>query len=116
MQQEHVKPHSVYVSERCEWSKKIQKELMESGLIDMFSVVSVESSKVPFPPQITSVPTILADNNQILAGKEAFAWIEREKTKAVATYDFNETTGIGFSMVEDDSFSTHHQQNFTYIV
>jgi predicted thioredoxin/glutaredoxin len=115
MQQEHVKPHSLYVSDRCEWSKKIQKDLMEAGLMDTFTVVSIESAKVPFPPQITSVPTILADNKQILTGKEAFAWIEREKTKAVSTFDFAEASGIGFSMVEDDSFATHHQQNFTYI-
>lgn len=115
MQQEHIKPHALYVSDRCEWSKKIQQSLLEAGMADLFSVVSVEAAKVPFPPQIISVPTMVVDGQQILTGKEAFGWIEREKSNAVVNFDFAEARGIGFSMIEDEGCLTHHQQNFTYI-
>jgi hypothetical protein len=109
-----LKPHTLYTSDRCEWSKRMVSMISEADLMYSFNLVTVESG-VPFPPQVTSVPTVVAHGQKLLAGNEAFAWLKNEMSTQVKNWDFQEAQGLSYSMTEDDEGRQVHTQNFTYI-
>lgn len=67
-------PHTLFIKADCRYCMLMKNSLEDAGILGDFSVVDVSVTPVN-PRQITHVPTIIADHQHKLTGRDAFAWV-----------------------------------------
>ena len=67
-------PHTLFIKAHCQYCTLMENSLEDAGILGDFSVVDVEATPVN-PRHITHVPTIIADHQHKLTGRDAFAWV-----------------------------------------
>ena len=67
-------PHTLFIKAECRYCTLIKNSLEDAGLLGDFSIVDVGATPVN-PRQISHVPTIVADRQHKLTGRDAFAWV-----------------------------------------
>lgn len=99
-------PHTLFIKASCRYCTLMKNSLEDAGLLGEFSVVDVSVTPVN-PRQISHVPTIIADHQHKLVGRDAFAWVAdyiNKSPQCMMTSSSGKCTGW-------DSMSSH----FTFI-
>lgn len=75
-------PHTLFVKSGCRYCTLMMNEITQNDMQGEFHVINVDSATVD-TSRIRNVPTIIADHQQVLEGREAFAWLNNRKASAV---------------------------------
>lgn len=63
--------HVLFVRDGCKYCELMQRELLEHGALHEFETIDVGAQATG----ITTVPTIFANRQRPLRGRDAFAWV-----------------------------------------
>jgi glutaredoxin len=107
----NVPQNTLFSSSTCNYCKLFMKELNKNMMIDQFNIVDIE--KTPFDvSKIQVVPTIVVNNNRVLAGRNAFAWLQNELKNMVTGV---ETFGVSSAFTYVDEKRGEYSMSSPYI-
>ena len=72
MPEEAPAPHTLFTRPDCKYCSLLLKEMDQGGVMSEFKVIDVTQHNVP---QVTHVPTLIADHQKQMTGREAISWI-----------------------------------------
>lgn len=68
-------PHTLFIKQNCRYCALLRASLDDAGLMGDFAIVDVDVTPVN-PQQVSHVPTIVADRQRAMSGRDAFAWAQ----------------------------------------
>lgn len=101
-----TEPHTLFYSNQCTYCTMMMDMIQRGDLSNEFKKVDVHSEPVDLS-RIRSVPTIIADHQQMMVGKEAFAWLQNKIKTTVTPHSYSISKGgfdsmsCPFSYIED---------------
>ena len=81
-------PHTLFVKNGCRYCSLMMNEITQSDMQGEFHIINVDSATVD-TSRIRNVPTIIADHQQMLEGRDAFAWLNNRKASAVQCMSYS---------------------------
>lgn len=113
-------PHTLFSSHQCRYCKIFLSEITRLNIIDTFNIVDVLRTPMD-TSKIKVVPTIVINNQRVLSGRDAFAWLENEKKNIVIGVDATDVkdgfagASTAFTFISDDSAQSAMSCSFSDI-
>jgi hypothetical protein len=86
--------------------------LMNAYDFGSFKRVDVQRNQIP--PQITSVPTIVDDSNNLYVGSQTFDFMESKKGVQPYSFDVTNLTNKGFSYISENPLEMFYCENTNF--
>lgn len=74
--------HTLFTSTKCRYCTMLLDEINRAGMISEFAIVDVLKTPMDVS-RVRVVPTVIANHQKVLAGREAFVWLANERRNAV---------------------------------
>ena len=113
-------PNTLFSSHQCRYCKIFLSEITRLNIIDTFNIVDVLRTPMD-TSKVKVVPTIVINNQRVLSGRDAFAWLENEKKNIVIGVDATDVkdgfagASTAFTFINDDSKQSAMSCSFSEI-
>ena len=100
--------HTLFVSRDCRYCELFIKMANDAGIYSEFRVVNVHTNTVDLT-RVKSVPTLIADHQSVLTGRDAFAWLQNKIKESVQPMMYSDgkngfdSMSSTFSFIEGNS-------------
>ena len=81
-------PHTLFMRGNCKYCSLILREIDAAELRGEFRIVDIDRDPVDIT-RIRAVPTIVADHQHMLQGRDAFAWVNNKKVNVVKAMPYS---------------------------
>lgn len=92
--------HTLFVRSNCKYSQIFLNTIEQNDMKNEFRIVDIDKNIIDHS-RIKSVPTLIADHQQFLSGREAFAWLMNKVSSVIQPIVYSDNKG-GFESMSSN--------------